>query len=364
MQKNYKKLFKNKKIIVTGHTGFKGTWLSAWLVKLGAKVTGVSNGLPSSPSHYKYLNFGKKIKSYNIDIRNYKKIHSVVKKSNPDFIFHLAAQALVKKSYNLPGETFYSNSIGTLNLLESLRNINKRCIVIIITSDKVYKNLESKTGYKETDLLGGEDPYSASKAAAEIIIHSYIKSFFSNKKNKVLISVARAGNVIGGGDWAVDRLIPDCVRAWSKNKLAIIRNPKSTRPWQHVLEAVWGYIALATFLNSNKKIHGESFNFGPPSNSNHTVKKIVQIIRETWKNAKWTTKPQRKKVSETNILKLNSSKSYKVLNWKCSLTIKETMTMVSEWYQNFYLKNGKINNFTLKQINYYESILRKRNFKK
>ena len=225
----YQKTFKNKKILVTGHPGFKGSWLCSWLIKLEANVIGISDKIPSGNSHFKYQSLNKKMKNFKLDIRNKKKLENLIYKEKPEFIFHLAAQALVKRSYQYPQLTFESNSFGTLNLLEALKNYKKKCTVIIITSDKVYKNQESKFVYKEDDILVGVDPYSASKASAEIIIESYIKSFFSNKKNKVSISIARAGNVIGGGDWAKDRLIPDCVRAWSKNKKVFLRNPNSTR---------------------------------------------------------------------------------------------------------------------------------------
>ena len=249
-----KKIFKNKKVIVTGHTGFKGTWLSLWLNTMGAKVLGISKNIPTDPSHFKSINLKKKIKNSKINICNYNKLSNVFKKYQPDFVFHLAAQSLVKKSYLNPIETWHSNTIGTLNVLESLKQIKKKVYVVIITSDKSYKNLEISRGYKEDDLLGGKDPYSASKGSAEFAIQSYIKSFFSNKKNNVFISVARAGNVIGGGDWSTDRLIPDCIKSYSNNKVAAIRSPNSTRPWQHVLEVIYGYLTLASkiYLDKNQ----------------------------------------------------------------------------------------------------------------
>ena len=359
----YQKTFKNKKIIVTGHTGFKGSWLCSWLIKLGAKVIGFSDKVPLGNSHFKYQSLNKRMKNFKVDIRNKKKLENLIYKEKPEYIFHLAAQALVKKSYQYPQLTFESNSFGTLNLLEALKNYNKKCTVIIITSDKVYKNQESKLGYKENSILGGVDPYSASKASAEIIIESYIKSFFSNKKNKVSISIARAGNVIGGGDWAKDRLIPDCVKAWSKNKKVFLRNPSSTRPWQHVLEAIWGYIVLAKKLNQNKKFHGEAFNFGPPLKNNYSVKKIVQLMEKNWKNVRWEIKKNKRNIHETNILKLNSNKSLKFLNWRSCLKIEETMKLVSQWYKNYY-STRKNYDFTFQQIDYFEKILKRRIFKK
>ena len=269
-----KNIFKNKKVLITGHTGFKGSWLSLWMHKYGANILGVSNDIPTKPSHFALTGLEKKIKSKKVDIRNYRKIREIVTKFKPDFIFHLAAQAIVKKSYANPYYTWQTNLNGTINILESLRNV-KKTIVILVTSDKVYKNLEINKGYKENDLLGGVDPYGASKSATEVAIKSYIKSFFNTKDNKVLISIARAGNVIGGGDWSDNRLIPDCIRAWQKGKKVLIRNLNSTRPWQHVLEVLSGYIRLAYVLNKNRKLHGEAFNFGPNSKNY----KVVEILK-------------------------------------------------------------------------------------
>jgi len=252
---NYLKIFKNKKILITGHTGFKGSWLTICLKLFGAKILGISKNFTSNPSHYKICTELKNVRSFKFDIKDFKKFKKTVNNFKPDFIFHLAAQALVKKSLDRPIETWSSNTIGTLNLLEILRHYKKKVNVIIITSDKVYYNVEKKGAYKEMDRLGGKDPYSASKAGAEIAIKSYYESYLKISKN-ISFAVARAGNVIGGGDWSKDRLIPDCVRAWSKNKPVNIRNLSSTRPWQHVLEVINGYLALAICLSKKKqKIH-------------------------------------------------------------------------------------------------------------
>ena len=360
MKKNIN-IFKNKKIMITGHTGFKGSWLTAWLLKLGANVTGISLNVPTVPSHFENLNLKKKINNHFLDIRDLKKFKKIIIKTKPDFIFHLAAQALVKESYNDPFKTFTTNTLGTLNLMEILKSYNMKCIVVIITSDKVYKNLESKKGYKETNVLEGIDPYSGSKASAELIIKSYLKSYFYKKKRKVSIGIGRAGNVIGGGDWAKNRLIPDCMKAWSKNKKVILRNPYSTRPWQHVLEAIWGYLNLAINLKYNKSIHGEAFNFGPKPNNNFSVIQIVNLIKKNWKDIKWQEKKDKTKHYETNLLKLNSSKSLKILNWKCVLNINETVQMVTEWYKNYYHNKSYKKNFTFEQISIFEKIIKKRN---
>ena len=309
------KNFKNKKVLITGHTGFKGSWLAMWLNILGARVVGISNNFPSSPNHYKLLNLNKKILSKNLDIRNSKVLKRFIRKYEPDFVFHLAAQSIVRTAYENPIKTWSTNTIGTINILESLRQLKKKCIAVIITSDKCYENLEIKRGYHENDRLGGKDPYSASKASADIAIRSYISSFFSNKKNKVLIATARAGNVIGGGDWSSNRLIPDCVRSWSKKKKVLIRSPNSTRPWQHVLEAIYGYITLAINLNKNPSLHGEAFNFGPANNQNYKVVSVIKLMKKYWQNVSWKLYKNNNKIfKESSLLKLNSQKAKKILN--------------------------------------------------
>ena len=291
---SFKKHFKGKTVIVTGHTGFKGSWLTLWLISLGANVIGISSGVPSNPSHFKILNLKRKIINKNLDIRNLKKIKNVFRNYKPNYVFHLAAQSLVKESYVDPIYTFQTNSIGTLNVLESLKNLKNKCTAILITSDKSYKNLEIKRGYREDDVLGGTDPYSASKASAELIIQSYVKSYFE-KNDKISIGIARAGNVIGGGDWSENRIVPDCIRSWSKNKKAKLRNPNSTRPWQHVLEAVGGYLCLAINLKFNKNLHGESLNFGPSLSKEYSVLDLVRTMGNYWKNVSWQKVTKSKK---------------------------------------------------------------------
>ena len=349
--KNY---FKNKKIIITGHTGFKGSWLTYWLYLMGAKVIGISKDIPSKPSLYKTLKLKKKIKDVRLDIRNLNLLKKIFKKYQPDLVFHLAAQSLVKKSYYHPVETFTTNTVGTLNIMESIRHIKKKCFSVIITSDKSYKNLEIKRGYHEEDLLGGKDPYSASKASAELIIQSYIQSFYKTKKNNKFFAVARAGNVIGGGDWSRDRLIPDCMKAWSLKKEVKIRNPNSTRPWQHVLEAVRGYLILIIKLQKNKNLHGQVFNFGPKNNQNKTVIQLVKEIRKNWKEISWKVNKPKKAEYESNLLKLNSNKAKNKLNWTPLLNFSQTIEMVAIWYKHFYKNNGsKIEKLTKNQIYKY-----------
>ena len=247
----YKTFFK-KKILITGNTGFKGCWLTLWFLRLGANVVGISNGVPSKPSLFEILKIKNKIKYHKFDITDYKKLSKVIIKEKPDYIFHLAAQALVLRSYKKSLETLKTNIIGTANVLETLKYVKKKCVCVIITSDKCYENRELKRGYKETDLLGGKDIYSSSKASAELVVSSYFRTFL-RFKNNIKIGVARAGNVIGGGDWAENRIIPDWFRCFSKKKILDIRYPNSTRPWQHVLEPLSGYLTLAMYLSKKKK---------------------------------------------------------------------------------------------------------------
>ncbi len=352
--------FDKKKVLITGHTGFKGSWLSLWLHYLGADVMGISNGIITKPSHFEVLELKKKIKSKFVDINNLEQTKKIINKFKPSFIFHLAAQALVRKSYKDPVNTIRTNAIGTLNILESVRSLNNKCNVILITSDKVYKNLEIKRGYNEKDLMGGKDPYSGSKAAAENIIYSYMSSYFNNKNKKHLISVARAGNVIGGGDWSEDRIIPDCVKSWSKGKIANIRNPNSTRPWQHVLEAVGGYLILAAKLSQNKNLHNQAFNFGPSKNNNFKVIELINNIKKNWKNIKYKIVKSKKKLFESKLLQLDSQKSIKLIKWRSVLNFEETTKLVSDWYKNYYLRNISAKDISLQQIKAYENLLKER----
>ena len=354
---NLKKMFNKKRVLITGHTGFKGSWLSLILNYFGATILGVSDSVPTNPSHFKIYKNSKKFESKKVDISNKDKIKKIIFDYKPDFIFHLAAQALVKKSYLNPVKTWRSNTFGTLNILDALRDYKKKVVVVLITSDKVYKNIEKKTGYKETDLLGGKDPYSASKTAAEIVIRSYMDSFLL-KKNNLSTVIARAGNVVGGGDWSENRLIPDCVKAWSKNKKVIIRNPNSTRPWQHVLEAIMGYIILAANLKQNKNLNGEAFNFGPNTKKNYKVKELIKILEKNWKGFNWKNKNSKNLLHESNLLKLNSKKAEKILGWKTRLHFEETILMTANWYKEYLAKSNSMSNISIEQIEYYQKHLK------
>tara|TARA_B110000483_G_scaffold68389_1_gene85430 strand:+ start:207 stop:1286 length:1080 start_codon:yes stop_codon:yes gene_type:complete len=354
----YKNYFKNKKIIVTGHTGFKGSWLTLCLNLLGAKVLGISKDYPTSPSHFKDLNIKKNIQNKIFDITNLKKTKKIFKEFQPDYVFHLAAQAIVSKSFKDPISTFNTNTIGTLNVLESLREV-KKCKAVIITSDKSYKNLEIKRGYSENDIIGGNDPYSGSKGAAELIINSYIKSFFINKK-RIKIAIARAGNVIGGGDWSTDRIIPDCVKSWYKNKKITIRSPKSTRPWQHVLDAIRGYLILAIKLD-DKKINGEAFNFGPDNKQNKNVLDLVKEIKKNWQGVDWKIKKNTKlKNKESNLLKLNSNKAKKILKWYPVLNFENSIKFTANWYKQYnYIQKANTKLISKENIIEYNKLLKK-----
>lgn len=351
------KYFRNKRVLITGHTGFKGSWLVYWLNMYGAKIVGVSNKIVSSPSNFSAIGIKKKCKNYFFDI-NDKKLKKVINNFKPNFIFHLAAQAIVSTSYKDPKETWKTNVMGTLNLLNILKNYKKKCTTVIVTSDKCYLNLEKKEGYSETDQLGGYDQYSASKASMEILYHAYFNSFFKKNKN-LKIASARAGNVIGGGDWAKDRLIPDAVKKWSKNKKIIIRNKKSTRPWQHVFEALYGYMILAIKLEKDEKINGESFNFGPNEKNINTVEDILNLIKKYWNKAKWTNQ-KKKTYKETNILNLKTTKVKKKLKWSCKLSFEKNIYLLTNWYKTFYENKKDIENVSSEQILFYEKILKRK----
>ena len=365
MKKNlkidFRKNFKGKKILITGHTGFKGSWLSLCMHHNGAKVLGISDRVPTNPSHFKLIGLNKKISSKLFDITNLNKLKKTFLKFKPDYVFHLAAQAIVKVSYENPVETWKTNLIGTVNILECLRLAKKKTTAVIITSDKAYKNLEINRGYTEKDVLKGEDPYGASKSSADIAVNSYFNSFFLYKEKKVLITIARAGNVIGGGDWSPNRIITDCIKSWSKNKTVTIRSPKSTRPWQHVLDVIFGYMKLAVKLNKNPKLHGEAFNFGPDKN-NLKVIDVLKKIKEQWPHVKWTVK-KKNKFKENTLLHLNCKKSKKLLDWSNVLNFNNSIKFTVEWYQNFLKNKKNMYKFSLSQISKYQEIQKAKNKK-
>ena len=347
--------WKNKKVLITGHTGFKGAWLSLWLQNLGAKVIGISLDSPTTPSLYEQANVAKGMISLRQDIRNGEAIKQLFQQHKPEIVFHLAAQPLVRYSYQNPVETYEINVMGTLHVLEGIRSVDSVRSAVMITTDKCYQNKEWVWGYRETDTLGGHDPYSSSKGAAELLISSYRNSYFPQDKyseHKTAIASARAGNVIGGGDWAEDRLIPDIIKAFKNNETVIIRNPKSTRPWQHVLEPLSGYLKLAEQLEKNGDQYAEAWNFGPAEIDARPVQWIVEKMAKLWgENANWIN-DKSEHPHEANYLKLDCSKAHMKLNWYPRWDLSETLLRIVEWHK---LKDAHNNyrKLCLTQINDY-----------
>lgn len=354
-------MFSGARVLVTGHTGFKGSWLSLWLSQLGAEVAGVSLNIPTSPSHAEATGLAEKVRDHRLDIRDIDAMRTLFVEFQPDFVFHLAAQALVRRSYTDPVETWQTNALGTISVLESLRGLNKPCVAVLITSDKCYDNVEWVWGYRETDALGGPDPYSASKGAAELAIRSYVRSFFPGD-GMVRIGIGRAGNVIGGGDWAADRIVPDCVRAWAKGDTVPLRNPLATRPWQHVLEPLSGYMNLAMALNKDAKLHGEPFNFGPPAHQNHTVGELVTEMARHWDRVRWEdVSAQYGGPYESGLLKLNCDKALHHLRWRAVWDFERTVRETVVWFKNYYKQpDVPITETSLAQIEAYVASARER----
>lgn len=351
----FNNVYKGKKILITGNTGFKGSWLSTWLIMLGADVYGYSLSIPTNPSMFETLKLDEKVHQHYGDIRNKEDFNDYVKEVRPDFIFHLAAQALVLTSYREPFDTMTTNIVGTAAVCEAIMKIDWKCICILITSDKAYDNVEWIWGYRESDQLGGKDIYSGSKGAAELVIKSYWHSFI-NKMPNIKFGVTRAGNVIGGGDWAKDRIIVDCVKAFSQGGTVQIRSPKATRPWQHVLEPLSGYLTLGQYLTEGKSVNGEPYNFGPRAEQTKTVFELVQDMATLWgldkdKAARITGDVP---FEEAKLLKLNCDKSLAYLHWHSTLHYEDCVRFIAEWYRAFYVEKDKnIFDLTVKQIEEY-----------
>jgi CDP-glucose 4,6-dehydratase len=322
---------------------------------LGANVVGLSSGIPTVPSNYAESRVSSFSTEYLVDIRDSEAVRRVVETTQPDFVFHLAAQSLVRPSYENPIETFAVNTLGSVNILDSLRRLKKNVIAIMITSDKAYDNVEWPWGYRETDSLGGKDPYSASKGMAELAIRSYVESFFKDPSSNVRVGITRAGNVIGGGDWAKDRVIPDSVVAWSKSKIVELRSPNATRPWQHVLEPLSGYLLLGSSLLSSDKYHGQAYNFGPSSSHNYSVGQLITEMSKSWDQAKWRDiSKSQDHAHEAGLLKLNCDKALFDLEWRPVLDFQETVRMTAEWYKYYYRDIGiSMYDFTVVQIQDY-----------
>jgi CDP-glucose 4,6-dehydratase len=349
-----KNTYSNKKIFLTGHTGFKGSWLLKILSMMGAEVCGYALEPENKEDIYNLIGGDSICKSTLADLRDRVSLKKSILDFQPDFIFHLAAQPLVRLSYEVPSETFEINAIGTANLLDAVKLLDKPCNVVLITTDKVYFNNEWIYPYRETDRLGGYDPYSASKACAELIIDSYRNSFF-NKKNyslhKKAIAVARAGNVIGGGDWAKDRLIPDIVKGLVKNETILIRNPLSVRPWQHVLEPVLGYLMLGEKLSKDPVSFSDAFNFGPLSEDALPVKEMVELAIAEWGSGKYEEFKNIDQPHEAGLLKLDISKTRNCIGWKPVMNAPAAVSKTIQWYKNFNDSPEAIVRFTELQIN-------------
>ena len=331
-------VYKDKKVFVTGNTGFKGSWIALWLISLGARVAGYSLNIPTSPSHHEILNLD--FETILGDIRDLKKLQNSISSFKPDIVFHMAAQSLVRKSYQNPVETFETNVIGTVNVFEACRQIDSIRAIVNITSDKCYKNQEWIWGYRENDPMGGHDPYSASKGCAELVTTSYRKSFFPleeyQKSHQILVASARAGNVIGGGDWGEDRLVPDVIRAASQNERVLIRNPKATRPWQHVLEPLSGYLFLGQQLLEGKHKYSGPWNFGPTDEDHRNVLAIVRELQKHWSSIAYQIATDEKNPHEANLLKLDCSKAYAKLKWKQVWDSSTTFAKTAQWYREYY----------------------------
>ena len=344
--------FLGKKVLITGHTGFKGFWLAMILKSMGADVVGVSLKTdPNKKSHFNTVKGEDLIKTFYFDIKDLGSLKELTNQIKPDYIFHLAAQALVAESFKDPINTFTTNTIGSINLLESMRKTDYKCNLIMITSDKVYENLEWVFGYRENDILGGSDPYSASKACAELSIKSYFKSYLKN--SNIRLCIARAGNVIGGGDWSENRLVPDCIRSWTNKKIVNLRSPEATRPWQHVFDPLNGYLKLAIKLNEDQSIEGEAFNFGPDHLSDITVIDAVKKLSKEWGDGANYTIGKANFMKEAKLLRLNCDKAHTLLNWKPILTLDQCISMTIDWYKKSNLGINEIKEINKLHIKWF-----------
>ena len=349
------KFWKNRKVFITGHTGFKGSWLCLWLYLLGAEVVGYSLKPPTKPSLFEICHIKDLVKSITADIRDGKKLFNELREFQPDIVIHMAAQSLVRVSYREPLKTYSTNIMGTVNLFEGIRKCNTVRAVINVTTDKCYENREWVWPYRENEPMGGYDPYSNSKACSELITSSYINSFFNPQeyeRHKVAIATARSGNVIGGGDWAPDRLIPDCVRSLLKREIILIRNPQAIRPWQHVLEPLRGYLILAQKLYEHGPVYNGAWNFGPEDRDTKSVEWLVNKICDLWGDEAKYKVDKKKHPHEAHYLKLDCSKAKHFLNWQPKWNIEKAIEKVIEWVRA-YQKKDNIRKVCLKQIEEY-----------
>jgi len=361
-------IYRGKRVLVTGHTGFKGSWLCEWLLALGAEVTGLALPPPTTPALFDQLGLSTRMEDRRGDIRDLAVVRATIEAVRPDFIFHLAAQPLVRLSYDQPVETYATNVMGTVHVIEAVRLAGRPCVVVAVTTDKCYENKEWVHSYREEDPMGGYDPYSSSKGAAELVIAAYRRSYFSEelrakgKAPDVRVASVRAGNVIGGGDWALDRIVPDCIRALQKGEIIPVRNKVATRPWQHVLEPLSGYLWLGSCLAKpqpstlNAQLTS-AFNFGPALSSNRTVKELVEELLKHWPG-RWEDRSDPHAVHEAKLLNLATDKAHHFLGWSPAWTFAETIRHTVEWYKKAEASNVDIHPFTLTQINTYAKAAR------
>ena len=354
-----KQFYRNKKILITGATGFKGAWLCLWLKIMGAKVYGIGYKPNNNKRLFDQLNLSKKIYFNYVDVRNYKKMNNFILKTKPQIVFHLAAQPIISKSYEKPMHTYEVNSLGTLNLIDIIKKNKFIKSAIFITSDKCYESNHSTVGFKENDKLGGIDPYSGSKACAEIIVNTYYQSYFKDKI-KTGIATARAGNVIGGGDWSKDRLVPDSIKFLNKKKIIIIRHPNFNRPWQHVLEPLFGYLILAFKLYKQPKKYSGPWNFGTEHNTITSVEQVINKIIFYWGEGKYK-KINKKKFYEQTNLQLDIKKAKRELKWKPKLSIDDCISMTVDWYRKVLTNRKTVQQMTKSQIVNYMKLNDKKN---
>ncbi len=339
-------VYQGKKVLVIGHTGFKGSWLCAWLNKLGAKVYGFSKDIPTSPSHFEILDLKNMVTSFEGDIRDFNSLQKTLVEIKPDFLFHLAAMSTVKECIENPIEAFETNLMGTIKILKAIEECPNILASVIITSDKCYENYEWEFAYRETDRLGGVGPYSASKACAELAFSSFYKTFLKDRR----LATARAGNVIGGGDWACDRIVPDLIRSWYSKKELVLRSPGATRPWQHVLEPLSGYLLLGASLTTSSHISGKAFNFGPDPGLSFSV---LDLVEKAKKKLDFAMSISPKECLEASRLKLSSDRALSELSWRPTLNFEETFNLTLDWYKS-YCEKGICH--TLEQIEMYQNL--------
>lgn len=353
LQHAFAGVYAGKRVLVTGHTGFKGSWLCEWLLALGAEVTGLALPPPTSPALFDQLGLASRVKDRRGDIRDLATVRAAVEAARPDFVFHLAAQPLVRLSYAQPVETYATNIMGTVHLLEAARLAGIACTVVVVTTDKCYENTERAHAYREGEPMGGYDPYSSSKGATELVVSAYRRSYFSAPDSPVRLASARAGNVIGGGDWALDRIVPDCMRSLQRGEAIPVRNRHATRPWQHVLEPLGGYLWLAARLAADRKF-ATAFNFGPTPAATQPVAKLVAEVLKHWPG-KWEDRTDPRAVHEATLLSLAIEKAERELGWKPVWDFPATIFETVEWYRDVAKNPALAATLTRRQIAAYEA---------